>query len=77
MSDETVVMARATSIQIIRLDEQIPEVAVDLELELSDLTQRFYTTVVLDEQVDSVLDKMTVDDLVKSALTKVGFNPSD
>ena len=77
MSDETVVMARATSIQIIRLDEQIPEVAVDLELELSDLTQRFYTTVVLDEQVDSVLDKMTVDDLVKSALTKVGFNSSD
>ena len=77
MSDEAVVTARATSIQIIRLDEQIPEVAVDLELELSDLRQRFYTTVVLDEQVDNVLDKMTVDDLVKSALTKVGFNPSD
>ena len=77
MSDETVVTARATSIQIIRLDEQIPEVAVDLELELSDLRQRFYTTVVLDEQVDNVLDKMTVDDLVKCALTKAGFNPSD
>ena len=77
MSDKTAVTARATSIQIIRLDERVPEVAVNLELELSDLTQRFYTTVNLDEQVDSVLEKMTVDDFVRSALTKAGFNPSD